>query len=129
MSRSGYTYDGDPLDTGRWRAIIASATRGKRGQVFFKALVEALDELKEKKLIKGNLKDESGCVCALGALAMVRGVDPNNLDTYDYPELGKTFNIAPQLAQEVMEENDRGNLTPELRWQLVREWAAKQIRS
>lgn len=131
MSRSGYTDGGDPLDLGRWRAIIASATRGKRGQSFFRELLTALDAMTEKKLVHGELQDDSGCVCTLGAGAAAKGVDPNTLDTYDYPKLGETFDIAHQLAQEVMYENDEGswgNENPERRWERMREWVSQQIK-
>jgi hypothetical protein len=130
MSRSNYSDDGDPLDLGRWRAIIASATRGKRGQAFFREALAALDAMPDKKLVKGDLQDDAGCVCTLGAVAAHRGVDLETLDTYDYDELGKTFNIAHQLAQEVMYENDEGswgNETPERRWERMRAWIVKQL--
>lgn len=107
MSRAGYTDDGDdPLAMGRWRAQIRSATRGKRGQQFFRDLVAALDAMPEKELIAGELKDSDGCVCALGALGSARGVDLSELDTEDYESLGATFDIAEQLARETMYEND-----------------------
>lgn len=133
MSRSGYDYDGgcDPLDLGRWRAIISSATRGKRGQAFFRSMVDALDAMPDKRLIASHLEDDSGCMCTLGAMAKHRGVDPGTLDTYDYEALGSTFNIAHQLSQEVMEENDNGEWwhgeTPEQRWIRMRAWAAAQL--
>lgn len=130
MSRSGYTYNCENL--AMWRGQVASAIRGKRGQAFFKALVEALDALPEKKLIQGDIVDDSGCVCALGALGKARGIDLDSLDTYDYDSLGATFNIAHQLAQEVMFENDeagRRTETPEQRWERVRKWAASNIRA
>lgn len=128
MSRSGYSYDLDVLDLGRWRGQVASATRGKRGQAFFRELIEALDAMPEKRLIHGDLKDDAGCVCALGAVALKRGADPDKLDTYDYDALGQMFNIAHQLAQEVMYWNDlRDN--PEDRWTRMRAWAEKQIES
>ena len=131
MSRAGYCEDLDPLDAGRWKAIIRSATRGKRGQAFFRALIDALDAMPEKKLVKGDLVDDSGCVCALGAVGRHRGIDIGSLDTYDYEQLGKTFDIAEQLAREVMYENDEGHWreTDEKRWERVRDWAAKQLRT
>lgn len=139
MSRAGYSDDLDPLDLGRWRGQVKSAIRGKRGQEFFKRLVEALDAMPEKVLVQGDLQDESGCVCALGALGRHRGVDLESLDTYDYDQLGKTFDIAHQLAQETMYENDEGGgcfldtdgawkrETPERRWQRLRDWAVSHL--
>lgn len=113
MSRSGYSDDyDDPLQCGRWRAVVASATRGKP----------------EKKLISGHLEKE-GSVCALGALGRHRGVDMAAVDTHAWDQLGETFNIARQLAQEVMYENDDGwyHNNEEGRWEHVRSWAARQI--
>lgn len=134
MNRAGYCDDIDPLDLGRWRAQVNSAIRGKRGQAFLRDLLEGLDSLSEKKLILGELEDENGCVCALGAAAKKRGIDLGSLDTYDYHLLGRALNIAHQLAQEVMFENDegadwRGRGTPESRWQHVRAWVVEQLRS
>lgn len=68
MSRAGYSDDLDPLDLGRWRAQVLSALRGKRGQAFLRDLIAALDAMPEKRLVSGDLQDETGCVCALGAL-------------------------------------------------------------
>jgi hypothetical protein len=114
-----------------WRGIIASASRGKRGQAFFRALVEALDAMPEKQLVAGELETEEGAVCGLGCLGKARGLDLRGVDAENWDKLGELFGIAPQLAQEVMYVNDestRGNWTPENRWRLVRDWAARQIR-
>jgi hypothetical protein len=141
MSRSGYTDECDleQWENAMWRGRIASATRGKRGQAFFCALVEALDAMPEKRLIAGSLNDADedtdfpdGDVCALGCLARSRGAKLEPDDTYDYDKLGSTFNIVPALAQEVMWHNDdagpwKGE-TPEERWTRVRTWAAAQVR-
>jgi len=135
VSRSGY-YDECDLDDGSfamWRGIIASATRGKRGQQFFRDLVAALDAMPVKRLCANALGTEEpeGDVCALGSLCRAKGASLDEDDTEDYDKLGATFNIAPQLAQEVMWTNDeagRRTETPEERWTRVRAWAAKQVR-
>lgn len=107
MSRAGYSDDADDvLAFGRWRAQLASAIRGKRGQRFFRDLVAALDAMPKKELIAGELKSSDGCVCALGALGSAHGVDLSELDTEDYESLGATFDIATQLARETMYQND-----------------------
>ena len=128
MSRHGYSDDCENL--AMWRGVIASASRGKRGQAFFRALVEALDAMPEKRLVAAELEDREGAVCALGCLGKARSVDLESVETTDWNALGKLFNIAPQLAQEVMYVNDEDwrRPTPEQRWQSVREWAARQIR-
>jgi hypothetical protein len=132
MSRSGYSDDCDNLAL--WRGAIRSATRGKRGQAFFRGLVAALDALPEKRLIEGALQTHGG-VCALGALGRARRVDMDEVDRImrqdDYDGLGQAFDIAPGLAQETMYVNDeqgRGIETPEERWTRVRKWAESQIK-
>lgn len=111
-----------------WRGVIASAARGKRGQAFFRALLEALDGMPDKRLVEGELQTEDGSVCALGCLAKHRGVDLGSVDTEDWHRLGELFDIAPQLAQEVMFVNDEWHSSgPEARWRLVRDWASRQI--
>jgi hypothetical protein len=129
MSRHGYSdqYDGSQL--AMWRGVISSATRGKRGQAFFRSLVAALDAMPEKSLVAGELETQEGAVCALGCLGKARGVDISGVDTEDWGTLGELFDIAPQLAQEVMFINDDGGArADENRWKLVRDWAARQIR-
>lgn len=130
MSRSGYHDDLDILDLGRWRGQVASAIRGKRGQAFLKEMIEALDALPEKRLIKNEIVE--GCeVCALGAVGKKRGLDLDSLDPHDHDGLGNTFGVAHQLVQEIEWENDEGgwNETPEQRWTRVRAWVSGQLRS
>lgn len=136
MSRSGYSDDYDDYDewglVACWRGVIASATRGKRGQRFFRELVAALDAMPVKRLIANSLGTETpeGDVCALGALCRAKGATLDEDDTEDYDKLGDTFDIAPQLSQEVMFVNDElgQRNTPEERWTRMRDWAARQIR-
>jgi hypothetical protein len=96
----------------------------------------------EKRLIEGELEGEDGAHCALGVLGAARGHDLGEVDTTDWTALGEMFNIAEQLAQEVMYTNDeagdfqwdqalrrrRRTCTPEERWAEVRGWVAYQIR-
>lgn len=57
MSRAGYSDDiDDPLELGHWRAQVASATRGKRGQKLLRDLLVALDAMPEKRLIAEELE-------------------------------------------------------------------------
>jgi len=155
MSRHGYIEDWDGDDSsvlrqGRWQAQLSSAIRGRRGQAFFRALVEALDEMPLRSLAPNSLVTKEGEVCALGCLARHRGIDVTTLelgDPYtedpdegaewedsDWETLAAVFDIAPQLAREVMYENDEayvgvvGSLTHgEQRWERIRSWAAKKI--
>jgi len=132
MSRSGYS---DCLEQGAlncYRANVERATRGKRGQKFFRDLVAALDAMPEKRLIDGELEEEEGAVCALGALRKAKNVPLEPLRDSDWDELGKAFDVAPMLAQEVMFKNDddfayHQEETPEQRWTRMRRWAAAQL--
>ena len=132
MSRSGYS---DDCDEGLelYRGNIDRATAGKRGQRFFRELVAALDALPEKRLIRGELEQETGAVCALGALRKAKNIDMEPLRESDWDALGDAFNVAPMLTQEVMYMNDDymdfddSSETPEERWERVRKWAAEQI--
>lgn len=108
MSRSGYSDDygdDDPLALGRYRAQVASAIRGKRGQVLLRELLTALDAMPNKRLVSGELEAD-GQFCALGVVGHARGLNLATIDTYDVESLGPTFNIAEQLAREVMWVND-----------------------
>lgn len=132
MSRSGYTddydYDGSMAC---YRGVIASATRGKRGQQFFRDLVAALDAMPVKRLVADELETTEGEVCALGALGKAKGANMKAIGNENYDKLGATFNIAYQLAQEVMAMNDEGGPyrgeTDEQRWERMRKWAAGEI--
>lgn len=108
MSRSGYCDDygdDDPLALGRYRAQVMSAIRGKRGQTLLRELLAALDAMPNKQLVAGELEAE-GQFCALGVVGHARGMDLSNIDTYDVESLGPKFNIAEQLAREIMWVND-----------------------
>lgn len=158
MSRSGYSDDygdDDPLAFGRYRAQVQSAIRGKRGQALLRELLEALDAMPEKRLVAGELEAE-GSFCALGVVGQARGLNLATIDTYDVESLGPKFNIAEQLAREIMWVNDEhvsdekwvyaevfGPLQPWKdrlegfrvpnenagfeRWRTVRDWVAKHV--
>lgn len=135
MSRSGYSddydYDGDILSLGRWRAQVASAIRGKRGQAFLREMVEALDAMPVKRLIVAELQQADGEVCAIGSVGVKRGLDMSGIDPDDPPSVAAAFGIAHQLVAEIEYENDEAvwsKETPEQRWQRMRDWAARQIK-
>lgn len=158
MSRSGYSDDygdDDPLALGRYRAQVNSAIRGKRGQALLRELLAALDAMPDKRLVAGEL-EAGGQFCALGVVGQARGLNLASIDTYDVESLGPKFNIAEQLAREIMWVNDDfvsnwryvdveicGPLRPwdgryatirvaneragEQRWREVRAWVEKHI--
>ncbi|MDE2098644.1 MAG: hypothetical protein KGL39_15425 [Patescibacteria group bacterium] len=114
-----------------WRGRVASATRGRRGQAFFRALLAALDAMPEKSLIVNELELPDGQVCAIGALGKARGVDMSKIDPECPEQVAPAFDVAECLAQEVVYMNDEyGHYaeTPEARWVRMRRWVAEQIR-
>lgn len=135
MSRSGYSddYDWDQESRWaniRWRGQVASAIRGKRGQKMFKDMLAALDALPEKKLIKNELDCTDG-VCALGALGRMRGMDMSKLDPDNSDQVSAAFDIADQLAREIVYMNDEGswyNEKPEDRFARMRQWVSGCIK-
>lgn len=131
MSRSGYSDDLDPLELGRWRAQVASAIRGKRGQRMLRDLRVALDALPDRRLVSNSLLTTGGEMCAIGAVAAARGVavEPadDGPDWYDgedfYDSVADKLDVAHQLVREVMYLNDDiatarwGRLVTAARWQ------------
>jgi hypothetical protein len=141
MSRSGYSDDYDRDQAAMWRGQVASAIRGKRGQVFLRDLLAALEALPDKRLIAGHM-EKDGCVCATGALGKARGLDMTRInglieaeDDYDDGVVGyavaETFDIASQLAREVLYMNDEGGYvaeTDEHRYERMVKWVKSKIR-
>ena len=135
MNRSGYTddCDDDPLEHGRWRAQVASAIRGKRGQAFLRELAAAMDAMPVKELIEGELIDADGACCTLGVVCQSRGLDVTGWDVEDANRIARELGIAEQLVREIENENDESwwsyydNNTPERRWRRMRAWVESKI--
>lgn len=129
MSRSGYSFDLEPGELGRWRAQVASSIRGKRGQALLRDMKAALEAMPERCLIEGVL-EHGDSVCALGAVGRMRGVGMADVEAYDRDAVGEAFNIAPQLAAEIVFENDEqlARATPEQRWEHVYRWTCQNIK-
>lgn len=132
MSRSGYSEDlDDNWQLIRWRGMVASAIRGKRGQKFLTDLLGALDAMPEKRLISDDL-EAHGEVCAIGALGRARGINMQHIDPECPDQVASVFDIAECLAQEVVYENDEGSWydeTPEKRWIRMRAWVQSKVRT
>lgn len=132
MSRSGYIDDcDDNWELIRWRGAVASAICGRRGQLFLREMLVALDALPEKRLIAGALHDGLD-VCALGAVAVARGLDVHTVDPDDYSSIAGMFGIAEALTREIEYINDEWAVydeTPEQRYVRMRAWVVAQIRS
>jgi hypothetical protein len=131
VSRSGYSDDVWGSEYNLYRGAVDAAIYGKRGQQMLRELRDALDAMPVKRLVRGELETTDGEVCALGCLGRTRGVDMGDLDPDDAKSVAKAFNIAESLAREVVFLNDEDSWseTPEQRWQQMRSWCDKHIRS
>ncbi len=129
MSRSGYEDDIDSRDLNIWRGAVNSAIKGKRGQAFLREMLESLDALPNKRLIAGELVVDGEC-CAIGAVALKRGVDVSAVDIDEPRQVAKAFGIARALAAEIEYENDEGGAweqSPEQRFERMRQWVIEQL--
>ncbi len=141
MSRAGYTDEFDeryPNATALYRQRVRNAVRGKRGQAFLRELGDALDAMPEKKLAARTVAKDGDC-CALGCVALRRGVDlaPITYTDADDEEcdgdwttewLRDQLGIPDCLAREIVYENDEcgpAGETPAQRWVRVRSLVAK----
>lgn len=136
MSRSGYSYDYDEeIPVALYRQAVRRAATGYRGQHLLRQLRDALDAMPRKRLITAAIRDESGEVCALGALdPHAPAYDPDDGDDWEYAQdLAKHFRIAHALAAEIVYQNDEAaewqtpKETPEQRWTRMRAWVDEQI--
>jgi hypothetical protein len=130
MSRSGYSYDLDESALNLWRGAVESSIRGKRGQLFLRETLAALDAMTDKRLVAEVLV-QGGDVCAMGATAKARGIDMTGVDETDRDAVASKLNIAPALAAEIAFMNDEGHVrgpeSPEQRFIRMRKWVAEQI--
>jgi hypothetical protein len=129
MSRSGYGDDYGEWSLIRWRGQVASAIRGKRGQKLLVDLYKALDAMEDKRLIANELETSGGEVCALGALGKARGLDMKEVDVEDSERVASMFDLAGQLAREVVYMNDEWycNETPEQRYERMKKRVLSDI--
>lgn len=132
MGRSGYTDDfgdDDRWQMIRWRGAVASAIRGKRGQAFLKEMLAAMDAMPDKRLIRSELQNVDGEVCAIGAVGKARRVVMDKLDPEEYDEIADAFGLSPALVREIefINDDDWRNETPERRFDRVREWVVENI--
>jgi hypothetical protein len=131
MSRSGYSTDLDTWDFIKWRGQVASAIRGRRGQKLLSDLKAALEALPDKRLWPGELKTANGEMCALGVVGEARGLEMSNIDPEEPEQVAAAFDIAPQLAQEIVFENDETmphSEPPEKRYERMLAWVESNIR-
>ncbi len=135
MSRSNYTDDVDQWDLIRWQGAVASAIRGKRGQAFLCEMRDALDAMPEKRLISGEIVCEVDC-CAMGAVAIKRGIDVSKVDPEEPERVAEMFGVSTAIVREIANENDdfgaynlgaKDDSVEEARWKYMRKWVEKHI--
>ncbi len=124
MSRHGYSCDLGNWEWIKWRGQVTSSIRGKRGQRFLREMADALDEMEEKRLIRGDLIKEGEC-CALRSVAKRRGRSDLVNETNDL--LAVEFGVTEQLVREVEFVNDDFFGSEEDRWREVRSWLNRVI--
>ena len=141
MSRSGCTdgWDYDQWNYIRWRGAVNSAIKGKRGQLFLKDLIRALDDMPVKELISNDIitidpLTQQTNSCALGALLLKKGTGFINPDDPEHHEdIAYRLNISPTLVREVEYLNDdafgwgSGWDSRAARWKSMRDWAESQL--
>jgi hypothetical protein len=131
MSRSGYSEECDNnWQFIKWRGVVASTIRGKRGQAFLKEMLAAMDALPEHKLVRAAL-ETGGEVCAIGSVGLARGVDMSGIDPEDYERVAALFGVSTPLAQEIMwiNDDDLYHKSPEDRFAAMRKWIVSKIRT
>ena len=108
-----------------------AAIRSRRGQKLLRDLLQALDAMAVKELIANSFITPSGRCCALGALGLARGIDPEDLGalTDDHAHTAKLFGTARSLIIEIETHNDYmlKSPTPAQRWAYMRDWVASKI--
>ena len=132
MSRSGYSEECEQGALNLYRANVDRTIAGKRGQTFLREMTAALDAMPAHELAAEVLVKD-GAACAIGAVALARGVDVSGLDPEDAAKVGETFGIAETMVREIVFENDDdfggGRETPAARWTRMRAWAVENLRS
>jgi hypothetical protein len=140
MSRSGYTDDDDDDDgtLNLWRSNVDRTIAGKRGQAFLREMLAALDAMPVKELVTDVILEE-GAVCAIGSVAVKRGLDVSSIDPDEPRDVAAIFGISSMLVQEIAYENDevgdrwvgdrRVHETPAERWTRMRKWVASHVRN
>jgi len=127
MSRSEYTEDCTNFDL--YRGTVKRSIAGERGQAFLLVFAKALDALKEKRLISGQLSNHDGEVCGLGAVFKLRRIAAGLTAYEDNRKLAGVMGISRSMCAEIEYMNDEWapNETPEQRWTRMRKWIDDNI--
>lgn len=137
MSRSGYTDEDSDGLLNLYRANVERTIRSKRGQEFLREMAASLDAMPVKELVADVVRDNEH-VCAMGSVALARGIDVSDIDPEDADAVARVFKITSMLAREIAYENDerdfrwengvRKQETPAERWVRMRQWVQENLR-
>ena len=140
MSRSNYSDDCENLDL--WRGNVERAIAGKRGQALLRELEAALVALPVKELCANEMANPTDdTVCALGAVALKRGVEKGKdrltvlkeiaekfPECCEAEELADEFKISSMLAREITYINDEDAPSGlKERYDHVLKWVREQL--
>lgn len=118
--RIGYSDEEDyPGQFELWQANCRRSLKGKSGQAALRRLEAALLALPEKRLIVGELVDDTGAVCAIGAVAKHEGAltdDMRARGEYDMEQVGVDLGMPRLVAWKIVELNDIELVRRELVW-------------
>ncbi len=90
-----------------WDANVRRSMKGRRGQRELRELEAALVALPEKRLIRDELTDEAGGVCAIACYARHKGLDLSRFDPEDESDaVGVAAGMPRLVAWEVVAQND-----------------------
>ena len=124
------SYSDDELWPGQfelWQANCKRSMRGKAGQKSLRELEAALLNLPRKRLIANQLQDESGDVCAIGALVKAKGITPLHPE-YEIEDIGVQCGMPRLVAWKVVEMNDvEFSRTSEERYGKLLSWVQREI--
>ena len=113
-----------------WQANCQRSLRGRRGQASLRALKAALLALPEKRLIAHEIQDDTGAVCAVGALAKQQQRNLVTSDPDETVKLGEQCGLPHLVAWKVVEENDitLDAVTAEQRYDQMLRWIEEHLR-
>jgi hypothetical protein len=114
-----------------FRANVDRSLRGKKGQQELRELRDALLALRKKRLIAGALTDTKGNVCAIGAYAKHKGMDPASFYLWkiDPLVLGESCGMPDLVAWRIVEMNDvdLAGINPNHRYDMMLGWVESKI--
>lgn len=130
-----------------WWANARRALDGRKGRAILEELRTVLHELPQRRLIRGRLADESGDVCAVGAIVAARRQAEGEIRETVLAELARKIDeedemgadvtastgvgvgISYVLAYTLAERNDEVfyNATPEERWERFVAWIDERL--